>query len=121
MEIVLIKSFTDKPWRSPETYQLIEEARISLEKLTQPHELMIMKTLLRYPEVIQAAAGNYEPHQICFYLSDLANEFHSYYNSHQFIVDDTGVRNARISLILAVRQVIKNGLGILGVTAPDKM
>ena len=105
------KGFTYRP----------EEARISLEKLTQPHELMIMKTLLRYPEVIQAAAGNYEPHQICFYLSDLANEFHSYYNSHQFIVDDTGVRNARISLILAVRQVIKNGLGILGVTAPDKM
>lgn len=98
-----------------------EEALAALEMLTQSHEQMIMKTLLRYPEVIQTAAGSYEPHQICFYLSDLANEFHSYYNTHQFIVDDPAIRNARICLILAVRQVIKNGLEILGVTAPDKM
>ena len=98
-----------------------DDSLASLETLVQPHEQSLMKSLLRYPEVIQSAAGNYEPHQICFYLNDLANEFHSYYNSHQFIVDDTAIRNARISLILAVQQVIKNGLEILGVTAPDKM
>jgi arginyl-tRNA synthetase len=98
-----------------------EEAFACLDMLTQSHEQLIMKSLVRYPEVIQTAAGSYEPHQICFYLRDLANEFHSYYNSHQFIVDDPALRNARISLILAVRQVIRNGLEILGVTAPDKM
>ena len=92
-----------------------------LNMLTENHELQIMKMLARYPETIHAAAASYEPHQICFYLRELANLFHSYYNSHQFLVDDNLVRDARISLILAVRQVIRNGLNIIGVSAPDKM
>ena len=98
-----------------------ENQESSLIKLTQAHEQQIMKSLALYPEVIRTAAENHEPHQICFYLRELANIFHSYYNSHQFIVDDAVVRNARISLILAVQQVIRNGLEILGVSAPDKM
>ena len=80
-----------------------------------------MSTLSRYPEVIELAANNRAPQHLVHYLRDLANEFHTYYNAHQFIVDEAGLRNARLALISATRQVIANGLGILGVSAPDSM
>ena len=80
-----------------------------------------MSTLSRYPEIIELAATNRAPQHLVHYLRDLANEFHTYYNAHQFIVDDADLRNARLALISAARQVIANGLGILGVSAPDAM
>ena len=69
----------------------------------------------------EAAALNEEPHQLTHYVRDLANEFHTYYNAHQFLVDDAGLRDARLKLILAVRQVLRNGLNLLGVSAPESM
>ncbi len=89
--------------------------------LTEIHEKALMRTLSRYPEVIDLAANNRAPQHLANYLRDLANEFHTYYNAHQFIVDEEGLRNARLTLIAATRQVIANGLGILGVSAPDSM
>lgn len=98
-----------------------EKASQSLYHLTQEHEQALLRTLARYPEVVLNASEKYEPHQIGFYLRDLATDFHAYYNTHQFLVDDDDIRTARISLILATRQVIQNGLKILGVSAPEKM
>ncbi len=93
----------------------------NIHLLTEPHEQALITKLGRYAEMIQNAANNYEPHQIAYYLRELANEFHSYYNAHQFIVDDEKTRQARFALISATRQVIANGLKILGVSAPNKM
>jgi arginyl-tRNA synthetase len=93
----------------------------NLHTLTDPSEEKLITALSRYPEVIHSAATEYEPHQIAYYLRDLANEFHSYYNSCQFIVDSDDLRNARLNLISASKQVICNGLGILGVSAPEQM
>ncbi len=89
--------------------------------LTESHEQALITKLGRYAEMIQSAAKNYEPHQIAYFLRELANDFHSYYNAHQFIVDDEKIRQARFALISATRQVIANGLKILGVTAPKSM
>ena len=92
-----------------------------VDLLAETHEQALLKNLSRYPETIVKAAVNYEPHLIGFYLRDLANDYHSYYSTHKFLIDDTLLRQARISLIIAIRQVISNGLGILGVSAPEKM
>ncbi len=89
--------------------------------LHESHEESLMVKLSRYPEVLEAAAINHEPHQLAHYLRELANEFHTYYNAHQFLVGDPALRNARLNLIQAVRQVLANGLGLLGVSAPDSM
>jgi arginyl-tRNA synthetase len=93
----------------------------NLERLTESHEQALLRSLTRYPEVIESAAFKAEPHQLTHYLRDLANEFHTYYNAHQFLVEDAVVRDARLKLILAVRQVLRNGLGLLGVSAPESM
>jgi len=92
-----------------------------LAALSESHEQELMISLSRYPEVLEAAALNHEPHQLTHYLRDLANDFHTYYNAHTFLVDDAALRNARLNLIEATRQVIANGLGLLGVSAPDNM
>lgn len=93
----------------------------NLERLTEEHEQTLLKTLSRYPEVVENSALNEEPHQLTHYVRDLANDFHTYYNAHQFLVEDEALRDARIKLILAVRQVLRNGLNLLGVSAPEKM
>lgn len=80
-----------------------------------------MSSLSRYPEIIELAANNRAPQHLVHYLRDLANEFHTYYNAHTFIVDDDALRDARLTLITATRIVIASGLGILGVSAPDSM
>ena len=92
-----------------------------LERLVESHETLLLKTLSRYPEVVESAALNEEPHQLTHYLRELANDFHTYYNEHQFLVDDTDLRDARVKLILAVREVLRNGLSLLGVSAPEQM
>jgi arginyl-tRNA synthetase len=71
--------------------------------------------------VVESAALNEEPHLLTHYLRELANDFHTYYNAHQFLVADADLRDARLKLILGVRQVLRNGLNLLGVSAPESM
>ncbi|MCB1787624.1 MAG: arginine--tRNA ligase [Gammaproteobacteria bacterium] len=97
------------------------EGAANLEQLVESHELDLLKALSRYPEVVESAATNEEPHQLTNYLRELANAFHTYYNAHQFLVDDAALRDARIKLILATREVLRNGLNLLGVSAPEQM
>ena len=93
----------------------------NLTKLSEEHEILLLGTLARYPEVLERAALQYEPHQLIHFLRDLAHEFHTYYNAHQFLVDDADIRNARLNLICAVKQVLANGLGLLNINAPESM
>ena len=95
--------------------------RSEMSSLTEPQEAALMTSLSRYPEVIELAANNRAPQHLVHYLRDLANDFHSYYNAHQFIVDDDKLRDARLALISATKIVIVNGLTILGVSAPESM
>lgn len=92
-----------------------------LASLDSPHEQALLTRLARYPEVIEAAARAYEPHQIAYYLRELAQDFHTYYNAYKFLIDDANLRNARLSLSKAVQQVLRNGLSIIGVSAPEVM
>ena len=93
----------------------------AFSQLTEAHEKALMSSLSRYGEIIELAATNRAPQHLVHYLRDLANELHSYYNAHQFIVDDDKLRNARLTLIDATRTVIASGLSIIGVSAPDTM
>jgi arginyl-tRNA synthetase len=90
-------------------------------RLDNAHEQALIKQLSLFPERVEVAALRREPHQVVNYLRELANLFHSWYNAHQFIVDDAQLRDARITLALATGQVLRNGLGLMGVSAPDKM
>jgi arginyl-tRNA synthetase len=92
-----------------------------LTRLVEPHEIALIRRIAQYSELLATAAQALEPHQVANYLRDLAGDFHSYYNAHHFIVDDAALRNARITLARSAQQVIRNGLGILGVTAPETM
>ena len=92
-----------------------------LALLTESHEDNILQQLAKYPEVVFNAASQHEPHLIAHYLRELANTLHTYYNAHQFIVEDEALRNARLVLVVATRQVLKNGLALLGVSAPKEM
>lgn len=93
----------------------------NLERLTEKHETELITKLAAYPDIINKAAMNAEPHLLAHYLRELANLLHSYYNAHHFIIDDKALRNARLNIIIATRQVLKNGLTLLGVSAPEKM
>ena len=93
----------------------------NLSRLSETHEQALVTRLSRYPELIEAAALSHEPHQLAHYLRELATDFHTYYNAHQFLVEDADLRYARLALINAVRQVIANGLALLGVSAPEQM
>ena len=92
-----------------------------LAMLGNEHEAALMTELTRYPETIDAAATNLEPHLVAQYLRDLAYALHTYYHAHAFLVDDANLRDARLTLIVAVRQVLANGLVLLGVSAPESM
>jgi arginyl-tRNA synthetase len=93
----------------------------NLSRLVEPHEKALIRRLTSYPELLESATAALEPHQLAHYLRDLAGDFHTYYNAHQFLVDEVGLRNARLNLVSATRQIIANGLGLLGVTAPERM
>jgi arginyl-tRNA synthetase len=93
----------------------------SLELLTEEHEITLVGSLARYPEVLERSALQFEPHQLIQYLRELANEFHTYYNAHQFLVEDAGTRDARLNLVCAIKQVLANGLGLLNITTPESM
>ena len=94
----------------------------ALHRLDNEHEKTLLVQLNRFPEVLRKAAAEYEPHTLAFYLKEnLADAFHSYYNAHKFIVDDAELQAARLTLILATQQVLRSGLELLGVSAPEKM
>ena len=97
----------------------LEDANLSL--LTEEVEKNILRELSRYKSVIESAAIQYEPHQLAYYLRDLATQFHSYYNACTFILEDQDLTQARLSLIHAAKQILRNGLSILGVGAPESM
>jgi arginyl-tRNA synthetase len=92
-----------------------------LDRLTEDHEQTLLSMLARYPEVLDSAAINHTPHILAHYLMDLARDFHTYYNAHHFIVDDQALSQARLTLVIAIKQVIRNGLSVLGVSAPETM
>jgi arginyl-tRNA synthetase len=92
-----------------------------LSLLGSASELSLLQKLIDYPDTVEAAARELSPHLIAFYLRELAGEFHSYYNATRFLVPDIPLRLARLALIAAIRQVLSNGLELLGVSAPDKM
>jgi arginyl-tRNA synthetase len=89
--------------------------------LASEHEQAVLGTLSRFPEVIEQATALRAPHALVHYLRELANTFHTYYNAAQFIVEDAALRNARLALVLGVQQVVRNGLRLLGVSAPETM
>ncbi|MAL50246.1 MULTISPECIES: arginine--tRNA ligase [unclassified Methylophaga] len=93
----------------------------NLSLLTEDHEQALFTMLSRYPEVVELAAITHTPHLLAHFLMDLARDFHTYYNAHQFMTDDIDLSQARLTLITAVRQVIANGLGLMGVSAPQSM
>ena len=92
-----------------------------LDRLDTGHEQILLTELAKYPELVDTAASHLEPHLLAIGLRELANAFHTYYNSYQFLVEDAALRNARLALAVATRQVLKNGLGLLGLGAPEKM
>ena len=96
-------------------------AGADLTLLANPRELAIANQLAEFREVIENAARDLAPHQIAFFLKDLAAEFHGWYNAERMLVDDAALRDARVALAAAVRQVIRNGLAILGVSCPESM
>jgi len=93
----------------------------ALARLTEPQEVLLIKRLVTFPEIVQQCAVQRAPHTLVHYLRDLANDFHTYYSAHQFLVDDGELRDARLNLAFAAQIVIRNGLGLLGVSAPDTM
>ena len=99
----------------------IDSAAADLGRLGNEHEQSLLRQLELFPERIESAARRREPHLVINYLRELANLFHSWYNAHQFIVDDARLRDARITLALAIGQVLHNGLTLLGVSAPEQM
>jgi arginyl-tRNA synthetase len=94
---------------------------IDTSPLTSPREAALLAKLAAYPETLQKALEELGPHQVAFYLRDLAGELHSYYNAERVLVDDVPTRMARLALLLATRQVLKNGLALIGVSAPARM
>jgi arginyl-tRNA synthetase len=96
-------------------------ALASLAQLEGAHEAAVLTAIARYPEVIAQAATNRTPHTLVHYLRELAQAFHTWYNAATFIVDDGATRNARLGLALGAQQVLRNGLALLGVTAPESM
>ncbi|MBA3755397.1 MAG: arginine--tRNA ligase [Nitrosomonas sp.] len=91
------------------------------DALSSPAELALLQKLIDFPDTVEIAAKEFSPHLIAFYLKELASEFHSYYNSTRFLVPEIPLLHARLALIASIRQILNNGLRLLGVNAPDKM
>ena len=96
-------------------------AGVDLSPLQSPQALALMLLLAKYPEMLSAAAQDFAPHDVTFYLRELAAAYHSYYDAERILVDDEAVRRARLALVAATAQVLHNGLAVLGVSAPQKM
>ena len=96
-------------------------AQVDLSALDTPAAQALMLQLAKYPEVLSGAAEDFAPHDVAFYLRELAASYHSYYDAERILVDDARVRNARVALVAATAQVLHNGLAVLGVSAPTRM
>ena len=96
-------------------------AGVDLSPLQSPQALALMLLLAKYPEMLSAAAQDFAPHDVTFYLRELAASYHSYYDAERILVDDEAVKRARLALVAATAQVLHNGLAVLGVSAPQKM
>jgi len=106
---------------SVQTIMQTPQAGLDLSLLVAPREASLLAKLAEYPESLERALDELGPHQVAFYLRELAGEMHSYYNAERVLVEDEALKMARVALLLATRQVLRNGLGLIGVTAPDKM
>jgi arginyl-tRNA synthetase len=100
---------------------VVRVTQAPLASLTDAREIALMKRLAAFPEIIEIAAREFAPHQVAYYLRELAGEFHGYYNSIRFLVPEEEIKLARLALAVATRHVLHNGLALLGVTAPEKM
>ncbi|WP_019865378.1 arginine--tRNA ligase [Methylovulum miyakonense] len=112
----VLRQLDEKGWQRD-----IDLGMDNLPQLVESHELALLATLARYPEMLAKAALQYEPHQIVMYVRELAMDFHTYYNAHPFLVEDAVLRNARLNLVCAVKQVLANGLRLLNITSPEVM
>ena len=101
--------------------ELAAEGLATASLLIGSQEQAVLNEMARYPEALEQSAVNRAPHTLVHYLRDLANTLHTYYNAEQFIVTDSKLRNARLALVLGVQQVLRNGLTLLGVSAPESM
>ncbi len=112
----VLNAWTEKEGGDPATL-----AQADLTPLESPQAQSLMLALAKYPEMLTAAATDFAPHDVTFYLRDLASQYHSYYDAERILVDDVTVKTARLALVAATAQVLKNGLKVLGVSAPQKM
>ncbi len=93
----------------------------AISRLTEPEEIQLIKIMARYPEIVRCSAEYMEPHRITYFLMKLASAFHAYYNKHRVLTDDAELTLGRLYLVIAVKKIIRNGLSLLGVSAPEKM
>ena len=108
-------------WRAEHGTQAFEASDAELARLTAPGVAALMRTLARYPDVLARAAEEFAPHDLAFYLREVAASFHTYYAAERFLVDDHALARARMALLSATRQVLRNGFAVLGISAPDSM
>jgi arginyl-tRNA synthetase len=99
--------------------QYLQQVEVGV--LDSEYETQLLQRMIDFPQIIETAAEDLAPHQVAFYLKELAADFHSYYNASRFLVEDEQLKLARLALIAAVAQVLRNGLALLGVTAPERM
>jgi len=110
-----------RDWASERGGDLSALGQADVALLSAPTELVLMTKLSEYPDMLTLAAQGLAPHDVAFYLRDLASAFHSYYAAERFLVDDVELTRARVALLSATAQVLRNGLALLGVSAPEKM
>ena len=108
-------------WREKDSGDVATLLQADLSPLQSPQAQALMLQLARYPEMLTAAAQDFAPHDVTFYLRELAASYHSYYDAERILVDDPIVKQARLALVAATAQVLHNGLAVLGVSAPEKM
>ena len=108
-------------WKEKDGGDVAALAHVNLTPLQSPQAHALMLALAKYPEMLTSAANDFAPHDVTFYLRDLASLYHSYYDAERILVDDETVKQARLALVAATAQVLRNGLKVLGVSAPQKM
>jgi arginyl-tRNA synthetase len=108
-------------WKEKDGGDIASLTHADLSPLQSPQAHALMLALAKYPEMLTSAATDFAPHDVTFYLRDLASQYHSYYDAERILVDDEAVKQARLALVAATAQVLRNGLQVLGVSAPQKM
>ena len=114
----MLKQAEEKGWKVPTAE---EAAKLDLSALSTPQAKALITKMSDWANTLTVAARDLAPHLICVYLKELAADFHAFYNADRVLVEDEAVRNARLALLLAARQVLRNGLEVLGISAPEHM